>query len=213
MSDQWMFESRTFGNCNCDVNCGCQFEQTSTHGSCHAFFAGTVVNGHFNDTTLSGLNWVFIAKFPGEIPEGNGARQIIIEERADANQRAALEKIIGGESCAPMSNHFSVFNSMCTEFHDTLYMPIDIDLDIENRKAAVNIPGVAEGYGKPILDAFSGEPFHVALARPSGSFEFSYAEIGLGTTTVTSDVKMAFKDTYAQFCVHHYDQDGLVHAA
>jgi hypothetical protein len=49
--------------------------------------------------------------------------------------------------------------------------------------------------GSPIINKFSGEPFHVALARPSGSFEFTYAEIGLGTTSVTGDMEMAFEDS------------------
>jgi hypothetical protein len=64
--------------------------------------------------------------------------------------------------------------------------------------------------GRPIVNEFNGEPFHIALARPSGSFEFTYAEIGLGTTSVTGDMEMAFQDSYAHYCVHHFDQDGMV---
>ncbi len=60
---------------------------------------------------------------------------------------------------------------------------------------------------------FKSHTYDIALARPSGSFEFTYAEIGLGTTTVTGGLDMAFEDSYAQFCVHHYNQDGLVRAA
>ena len=45
-------------------------------------------------------------------------------------------------------------------------------------------------------------------ARPSGSFEFSYAEIGMGTTSVTGDMEMAFEDSWAHYCVHHFNQDG-----
>ncbi len=67
--------------------------------------------------------------------------------------------------------------------------------------------------GRPIVNEFDGQPFHIALARPSGSFEFTYAEIGLGTSTVTGEMEMEFEDSYAQFCVHHYDQDGLIRAA
>jgi hypothetical protein len=25
MADQWLFKSETYDNCNCAVNCGCQF--------------------------------------------------------------------------------------------------------------------------------------------------------------------------------------------
>ena len=64
--------------------------------------------------------------------------------------------------------------------------------------------------GKPIINKFNGQPFHIALARPSGSFEFTYAEIGLGTTSVTGDMEMAFEDSWAHYCVHHFNPDGLV---
>jgi hypothetical protein len=43
-----------------------------------------------------------------------------------------------------------------------------------------------------------------------GINEFTYAEIGLGTTSVTGDMEMAFEDSWAHFCVHHFNQDGLV---
>ena len=48
------------------------------------------------------------------------------------------------------------------------------------------------------------------LGSPSGSFEFIYAEIGLGTTSVTGGVEMAFEDSWAHYCVHHFNQDGII---
>ncbi len=81
---------------------------------------------------------------------------------------------------------------------------------MELRTATVDIPGVMRSSGRPIINEFNDQPFHIALARPSGSFEFTYAEIGQGTTSVTGDIVMAFEDSYTQFCVHHFNQDGLV---
>ena len=76
---------------NCAVNCGCQFNLPSTHGHCQSAFVGNIVEGHFNDTPLAGLNWAALYKWPGEIAEENGKRQIVIDERADEAQRIALE--------------------------------------------------------------------------------------------------------------------------
>ena len=64
--------------------------------------------------------------------------------------------------------------------------------------------------GRPIVNEFNGQPFHVALARRSGSFEFTYAEIGLGTTSVTGNLEMAYEDSWVHFCVHHFNQDGII---
>lgn len=125
-------------------------------------------------------------------------------------QRSALETIVSGEACAPLSNLFSVFASTCSEFCKTLFLPINLEADFVERTASVDIPGVMKSIGKPIVNEFNSKPFHVALARSSGSFEFTYAEIGLGTTSVTGNIEMAYEDSWAHYCVHHFDQDGLV---
>jgi hypothetical protein len=208
--DRWLFKSESYDNCNCAINCGCQFNLPSTHGYCQSAFAGHLVEGHFNGTPLAGLNWAALYKWPGEIKDGNGKRQVVIDERADEAQRAALETIISGRACRPLSNLFSVFASTCSEFCETLFLPIRLEADPELRTAKVDIPGVMTSVARPIINEFNGEPFHIALARARGSFEFTYAEIGLGTTSVTGDMEMAFGDSWAHFCVHHFDQDGLV---
>ncbi len=210
MSDQWILKSEAYDNCNCAINCGCQFNLPSTLGYCQSAYVATVVEGHFNDTPLAGLNWAALYRWPGEIAEGNGRRQIIIDERADEAQRVALETIISGEACAPLSNAYAVFGSLCTEFCETLFLPIELEADFENLTATVHIPDVMKSSAKPAINEFSGEPFHIALARRKGSFEFTYAELALGTTSVTGEIEMAFEDTYAQFMVHHFNQDGLI---
>lgn len=64
-----------------------------------------------------------------------------------------------------------------------------------------------------MIDDFSKEEFHIALARPKGSFEFTYAELGKGSAIVQGDMSLKLEGTYAQFCEHNYNQDGLMRAA
>ena len=210
MADRWLFKSETYDNCSCAVNCGCQFNLPSTHGYCQSAFVGNIVEGHFKDIPLAGLKWAALYKWPGEIADGDGKRQTIIDEGADEAQRVALETIISGDACEPLSNLFAVFASTCSEVCETLFLPIDLEADLDARTASVSIPGIMTSTGRPIINEFNGQPFHIALARPSGSFEFTYAEIGLGTTEISGAMEMAFEDSWAHFCVHHFDQDGLV---
>lgn len=210
MADRWLFKSETYDNCSCAVNCGCQFNLPSTHGYCQSAFVGNIVEGHFNDTPLAGLKWAALYKWPGEIADGDGKRQTIIDERADEAQRLALETIISGDACEPLSNLFAVFASTCSEVYETLFLPIDLEADLDARTASVSIPGIMTSIGRPIINEFNGQPFHIALARSSGSFEFTYAEIGLGTSEISGAMEMAFEDSWAHFCVHHFDQGGLV---
>jgi hypothetical protein len=211
MVDQWVFKSETYDNCNCAMNCGCQFNLPSTHGYCQSAFIGHIVEGYFNEVPLEGLNWAAIYKWPGEIADGNGKRQIVIDARANEAQRIALETIISGDAGSPLSNLFSVFASTCSEFFETVFLPIHLEANLEGRTAKVEIPGVLKSEAGPKTNEFTGEPFHIAIARPSGSFEFTYAELGLGATSVTGDMDMAFAGSWAHFCVHHFNQDGLVH--
>jgi hypothetical protein len=65
MANRWLFKSETYDNCNCAVNCGCQFNFPSTHGYCQSAFVGNIVEGYFDDTPLTGLNWAGLYKWPG----------------------------------------------------------------------------------------------------------------------------------------------------
>jgi hypothetical protein len=99
---------------------------------------------------------------------------------------------------------------MCSDIRPTLFLPINLEADLEARTAQVEIPGIMTSVGKPIVDEFSGEPFRIALARPGGSFEFTYAEVGTGSTAVSGDFEMSYENSWAHFCVHHFNQDGIV---
>ncbi len=136
------------------------------------------------------------------------ANGVIGAERIGAQLPARLT----GWRKAPNFRCYNNQGSLCTEFFETLLLPIELELDLQGRTAKVHIPGVAESAGRPIVNEFNGEPFHIAIARPAGSFEFTYGEIGRGTTTVTGDLEMAFQDSWALFCVHHYNQNGLIRA-
>jgi hypothetical protein len=213
MSDQWIVQATTFANCNCLINCGCQFNMPTSYGFCNFVMAGHIDEGNFNGTALNGLNYACIFAFPGEIAEGNGRQLIVVDERADEDQRAALQKILSGQAGEAGSNHFSVFSRMCSELLATEYLPIEIEVDIAARSASLKVPGLIESVGKPAINVFNGDLLHIAIARPSGSFEYTYAELGLGTTTVTGAMEMHLDASYGQFCTIHYNQEGMVRAA
>lgn len=213
MSDRWFFKSASFASCNCDANCGCQFNLGSTHGSCEFVAGGLVEEGRFNGVTLDGLKWAFVMKWPGEIPEGNGRGLVVVDESGTDEQREAMRRIVCGEAGEPGSNHFSVFASTCSEMLEPVVSRIDYEVDIENRTARLEVPGVISARGAPIVNHFNDEPFRIALHRETGSFEFVHAEIGAGSASVEGPLPLELDNTYAQFCIHHYDQDGLVRAA
>ena len=209
MSDQWMLRGYEYVNCNCAYGCPCQFNSPTTHGFCEAMSAGHIEEGHFNDVRLDGIDFIMLVQWPGEIAEGNGKQQFIVDERADAAQREALLKIVTGESTAPGATHFFVFNSTMSEVLDPIFAPISLEADLDARTARVEVPGLVESKGRPITDPFSGEAFHAAIQLPNG-FEYSVAHMGSGTSTSSAGIQLDLRDTYGQWNALHMNQDGVI---
>ena len=209
MSDRWMIRGVEYGNCNCDFGCPCQFNASSTYGCCEAFVSGHIEEGYFNDTRLDGLNWILLVQWPGEIADGNGRQQAIIDERADEAQREAIRKILHGESTAPGSTHFFVYNSTMSEVLDPIVAAIELEIDVDARRAKAHVEGIAESVGAPIVNPHSGAESRARINLPDG-FEYTVAEVGSGTTTVNAGIKLQLKDSYGQFNVLHMNQDGVI---
>jgi hypothetical protein len=209
MNDQWMIRGSEFVNCNCAFGCPCQFHSPSTNGYCEAICSTLIEEGNFNDISLDGLCFVMLLKWPGEITDGNGQQQLIIIESANPEQREALRKIAHGESTAPGATHFYVYNSTMSKVHDTLYAPIKISIDVEARHAHTKIEGFVESVGTPLVDPFNGEESRARIHLPNG-FEYTYAEMGSGTSKITADIKLDLNNCYGQFNILHMNQDGVI---
>lgn len=210
MADKWMLRGVEYTNCNCAYGCPCQFNSPSTHGCCEAVTCGIIEEGFFNDIRLDGLNWALLLKWPGEIAAGNGKEQAIIDEKADHAQRGALTKILYGESTAPGSTHFFVFNSTMSEVKDPLFTRIELSIEVDARKAKLNIPGIVESTGEPMINPFSGEPSSARINLPNG-FEYTVAEIGSGKTKSTAEgLELDLDSSHGQFNILHMNQDGVI---
>src|SRR6202140_5373595 len=210
MADRWMLRGVEYVNCNCNWGCPCQFGAPSTHGNCEAVVTGHIEEGTFNDTKLDGLEWALLLSWPGEIAQGNGKQQAIIDERADPAQREGLRKILHGESTTPGATHFFVYNSTMSTVLDTLYAPIDLSIDVDQGTASMTIEGLIESRGEPLANPGNpGLPPRIQLSTPEGP-RYLYAEMGNGNTTARAGIDLDFKDSYCQFNVMHLNQDGLI---
>ena len=122
---KWKIEGPHFINCNCDYGCPCQYVALPTDGTCKAVVAFRIDKGNFGDTHLDGLMAFNTYDWPGAIHEGNGSLQSIIDERADEAQRQGLAAIMQGEGAEPGSTMLQIYRSMCTTYHEPLFMPGD----------------------------------------------------------------------------------------
>jgi len=204
-----MIRGVEYSNCNCDWGCPCQFNAPSTHGRCEAIAGGRIDEGYHGETRLDGLNWAFVIWWPGEISDGNGRMQAIVDARADDAQREAIRRILHGEDTTPGATGFWVYRSTVSEVLETLHLPIEVEVDIDARTARLVVPDVIESVGSPITDPNSGEPHRAQIRLPEG-FEYTVAEMGSGSSKVTGALPMEFIDSYGQFNIMHITQDGVV---
>jgi hypothetical protein len=207
----WYVEGVEFGVCNCVYACPCQFEALPTHGHCRGFEVVRIDKGRFGEVPLDGLTVAMVYAWPGPVFEGKGEMQIVIDERADARQRAALTKILHGEETDEGATHWWVYHAMSQTVHEPLFARIEFEVDIDARKARVAIPGVLQAEGRPIKSPATGQEHRVRIDIPRG-IEFELAEVGSGSASAGGAIKLDLKDTFGQFNQLRHSRSGVVHA-
>lgn len=194
----WSIEGPHVVNCNCSYGCPCQFAALPTDGTCKAVVGWRIDKGHHGQTKLDGLLAVNVYAWPGPIHHGNGALQSIIDERADAAQRKALAAILQGEGAEPGAVMLQIYRAMCTTYHEPLFRPIELEVDMQGRRASLRVPGLVETTVEPIRHPVSGAEHHARIDLPTGK-EFRIAEVASGTTKASGVVPMAFTASHAHF--------------
>lgn len=185
----WRIKGLEFVNCNCEVGCPCQFMGRPTHGNCKAFAAVRIEDGFFGDTRLDGLSFAMTLQWPGAIHEGNGQAQAFVDERATPEQREAIMSILSGETSEPGATFFNVFASTLTKMHDPVFCSIQLECDVEGRRASVRVADMIDASGEPILNPISGEEERARIDLPGG-FEYAVAEVARGRTSARAGIPL-----------------------
>jgi hypothetical protein len=95
-------------------------------------------------------------RWPGAVHEGDGVMDIVIDERADARQRDTLAQILSGQEIEDMATVWSVFSAMRPSKPDPLFHPIHFEVDVDVRRARLEIPGLGRSVGEPIRNPVTG---------------------------------------------------------
>ena len=205
----WELKGRELVNCTCEYGCNCQFNALPDKGHCYAVAGIAIDEGFFGDTRLDGLRVAAIFKWPRAIHEGNGEAIAFVDERASADQRNALLRIMTGQDTAPFATMFAVYASTVTKMHDPVFIAVDLDIDVDARKGRVFVKDYIETTGRPIRSPVTGEDSRAQITLPSG-FEYEVAEIGSATSRTTGPVRVEIEDKYGQFARIHLNNDGVV---
>jgi hypothetical protein len=206
---EWTMEGTEFANCNCSWGYPCQFNGMPTNGDCRAFAFMQIDSGNFGDVPLAGLRWGILAAWPSAIHLGNGTFVTVIDERADAKQRQAIEAISHGKETDPGSLIWQVFSTTVTKFLPTIYKPIALSINYAARTARVDVPGLVSGSAESIRNPVTGAPHQIRVTMPTG-FEFTESEVVSGKSKATGPIELDFNGSHAHLAGIHWSTHGVV---
>src|SRR3954454_3620850 len=96
----WHLVGDWFDICSCSIPCQCEVAQAPTNSACQGILAWHVRQGHYGDIRLDALNVLALGAFEGNLWAGEAKVRmgLYIDEKADAQQREALQAVFGGQA-------------------------------------------------------------------------------------------------------------------
>jgi len=128
MATTWMLKGDALGACSCDWGCPCNFDAPPTKGWCQCGYSFHINEGRFEGTRLDGLNVGFFVNSPGALHLGNVEGLLLVDERADDAQRAAIGSIFGGQVGGP----FAALASLLVKVVGPEFVPVQWRFDGPN---------------------------------------------------------------------------------
>jgi hypothetical protein len=170
---KWKLSGDFFDFCKCNIPCPCTFAQTPTYGDCEDVLAYHIKSGYYGETSLDGLNLVALSYFKGNIWEGNTKASIasFVDERADQQQREALQKIFTGKAGGFMAQ----VANLIEEDRGLYFAPIKLEVADDLSYWSAEIPGKLAARAEALTGPMTPPGKRVQTLNPPGS------EVGPGT--------------------------------
>jgi hypothetical protein len=167
----WKLKGQVLIACNCDYGCPCNFNGRPTHGKCEGGWTWHVEQGSFDGVPLDGLNFSVFVNWPGAIHEGNGEGVVLVDERADDRQRAAMATLVGGGVGGP----WGVLGWTWPRIHG----PVAVAYDIQFNGIAYRMKAghAVEIESTTIRNPVNGNEVHPGVVLPEGLI-VKQAELG-----------------------------------
>ena len=111
VATSWAIKGSYFESCNCDAICPCRRIDgvtggRSTHGICMGVLSWLIEEGNAGGSDLAGLTVALAIRYDDDEPGSPWTWILYLDERADEEQRAALEAIFTGRLGGDAETHF-----------------------------------------------------------------------------------------------------------
>lgn len=199
---KWRMRGSILGACNCDWGCPCNYDARPTEGHCDGVYVLAIKKGNYGATKLDGLHAIYAGSFPGAVHEGNGTGVVIIDERADADQRKALDTLRKGGGVGPP---FDIFAKVTARWLDPIFAPFEVKLDGIRSRVRVGGGRIYELAITRIKNPVTGAEEELYLDKPTG-FTSKRSELGMSTVARLAADDLSFDNGghYAEFANFDY---------
>lgn len=165
----WRVTGRYYETCNCDLVCPCivtQMMAKPTTGSCTFAMGFHIEQGKYGELSLDGLGFILVGFTPEEMSKGNWSAGVIVDQRANPEQRNAIVALASGAAGGPMAG----LSGLITNFAGVESAGITFDQD--GMKWSVKASPFVSMSAKPAMgiDPRSAEPLQLAnTGHPAAS--------------------------------------------
>ena len=159
---EWRLKGDWIKNCNCAFGCPCDFNPRPPNGDCKGLVGMHIIDGHFGDVRLDGLNFCATVDFPGPLHEGNLTSLFLIDERADARQRQAILQLTSGKEGLP----WAVFASLTAKLLDPVFARFEVRAN--GLSSRVSAAPYLEMELATINNPVTGKAERLQLRKPTG---------------------------------------------
>jgi hypothetical protein len=97
-------EGRLLEVCDCRVLCPCWIGEDPDNGTCDTIVAYRFDKGTIDGVDVSNTTLAIVAHLPGNILKGNWRVAVYIDDKASAEQEAALLKVYTGKAGGPIAD-------------------------------------------------------------------------------------------------------------
>ncbi len=140
----WRITGDWWDLCNCAIGCPCVFGSEPTLGYCEGVLTWLIHDGEFGDVGLGGgLAVALVIHFEGSVFDKNREFGFLIDDRADADQRAALETIFTGRA----GGSFAAWRDLTVRVDGVDFVPMTVSKS--DQEWRVEVPHLIEGLGGP----------------------------------------------------------------
>ena len=184
---KWKVSGDWFDVCKCNMPCPCEFAQAPSYDDCEGVMPYHIKKGQYGETSLDGLNVLILTYFKGNIWAGETKLDIALffDERADEEQRSALNMIFTGKA----GGFMAALSKVIGEIRGVEYAPIKIEVADDLGYWSAEIPGKVIAKAEALTGPMTPPGKRVQTLNPPGS-EVGPGAVATWGIAVTDEVNV-----------------------